>query len=316
MTPASTRSLSPLLVSVVIIAPSVLSVDLGGCRLPLGVTSGQIKDEDMTASSSYDENNTGPQNGRVNVERSAGAWCPLLPVSRGSREYLQVALPAEHVISAVLTQGRYDRGRGVEYTKEFTLEYWRHNVGWKNYTSWNGARIFAGNTNMVAVKETPLVPPMVASKVRFLPYSEHSRTVCLRVELLGCRRKDGVVSYSMRQGDIYAPEVSLRDLSFDGEFRRGFLSRGLGQLTDGAVGGDSFLADLGHGAGYEWVGWANNASQQYPIEITFEFDAIRNFSLVSLHTNVHYGRGIQWRDRRSVGSFSGSCASPGAHSAR
>ena len=50
-------------------------------------------------------------------------------------------------------------------------------------------------------------------------------------------------------------------------------------------------------SGYEWVGWANNASQQYPIEITFEFDAVRNFSLVSLFTNVHYSRGIQVRFR-------------------
>ena len=49
-------------------------------------------------------------------------------------------------------------------------------------------QILPGNTNVVDVKENALVPPMVASRVRFLPYSEYSRTVCLRVELLGCRR--------------------------------------------------------------------------------------------------------------------------------
>ncbi|XP_043242670.1 discoidin domain-containing receptor 2-like [Amphibalanus amphitrite] len=274
-------------------AAPAAAVDLGACRLPLGVTSGQIKDDAMTASSSYDENNTGPQNGRVSVERAAGAWCPLHPVSRSSREFLEVALPSEHVVTAVLTQGRYGRGQGVEHTRTFTLQYWRQGVGWRNYSLWDGSTILPGNTNVVDVKENALVPPMVSSRVRFLPYSEYSRTVCLRVELLGCRRKDGPLAYSVRQGDAYSPEISLGDLSFDGEVRRGFLSRGLGQLSDGMVGGDSFLDDRGYGKGYEWVGWANNASQQYPIEITFEFDAVRNFSQVSLFTNVHYSRGIQ-----------------------
>ena len=60
---------------------------------------------------------------------------------------------------------------------------------------------------------------------------------------------DAATSYSVRQGDVYSPEVSLRDLSFDGELRRGFLSRGLGQLSDGMLGGDSFLEDRGYGKG-------------------------------------------------------------------
>ena len=63
------------------------------------------------------------------------------------------------------------------------------------------------------------------------------------------RPTDGAVSYSMRQGDIYSPDVSLLDRSFDGEVRRTFLSRGLGQLSDGMVGGDSFLDDRGYGKG-------------------------------------------------------------------
>lgn len=31
-----------------------------------------------------------------------------------------------------------------------------------------------------------LVPPFWASKIRFLPYSVHPRTVCMRVEIYGC----------------------------------------------------------------------------------------------------------------------------------
>lgn len=75
------------------------------------------------------------------MERAAGAWCPRSQVSRTTREYLQVALPTTHVISAVLTQGRYDHGRGVEYTKAFTIEYWRSDIGWRNYSRWDGQKV-------------------------------------------------------------------------------------------------------------------------------------------------------------------------------
>ena len=43
-----------------------------------------------------------------------------------------------------------------------------------------------GNTNTYVVNVQLLNPPIVASKVRFIPHSAHSRTVCMRVEVFGC----------------------------------------------------------------------------------------------------------------------------------
>lgn len=43
-----------------------------------------------------------------------------------------------------------------------------------------------GNSNTYLEAKKELDPPMWASKVRFLPYSYHMRTVCMRVELYGC----------------------------------------------------------------------------------------------------------------------------------
>jgi len=40
------------------------------------------------------------------------------------------------------------------------------------------------------------------------------------------------------------------------------------QLIDGKLGADSWLTDLGNGAGYEWVGWKENSPA-----ITFDFGA-------------------------------------------
>jgi hypothetical protein len=44
-----------------------------------------------------------------------------------------------------------------------------------------------GNSNTYTVVEQRLDPPLLATKVRIVPFSEHVRTVCMRVELVGCR---------------------------------------------------------------------------------------------------------------------------------
>ncbi|KAG8230044.1 hypothetical protein J437_LFUL000880 [Ladona fulva] len=43
-----------------------------------------------------------------------------------------------------------------------------------------------GNSNTYLVVRQELELPFVASKVRFIPYSVHPRTVCMRVEIYGC----------------------------------------------------------------------------------------------------------------------------------
>lgn len=47
---------------------------------------------------------------------------------------------------------------------------------------------------------------------------------------------DGLVSYSMRQGETRGNEVDLHDMTYDGEVNNKQLSGGLGQLTDGQEG--------------------------------------------------------------------------------
>ena len=47
-------------------------------------------------------------------------------------------------------------------------------------------QVLAGNTNTYLVVSQELELPFVASRVRFIPYSLHTRTVCMRVELYGC----------------------------------------------------------------------------------------------------------------------------------
>lgn len=50
---------------------------------------------------------------------------------------------------------------------------------------------------------------------------------------------DGILSYSMPQGDKRSPEWEFYDSTYDG-YWDDELQRGLGQLTDGKVGPDNF----------------------------------------------------------------------------
>ena len=54
---------------------------------------------------------------------------------------------------------------------------------------------------------------------------------------------DGVVSYSVRQGDKRGTELEFFDFTYDGMRQDNFLLDGLGQLTDGQVGDYNFRLD-------------------------------------------------------------------------
>jgi len=109
---------------------------------------------------------------------------------------------------------------------------------------------------------------------------------------------DGVVSYAMPQGERRGVDVDLSDATYDGLITDGGrrLSGGLGQLTDGEVGQSNFRVDR-HGArGYEWVGWRrrDDAGDHADfVQLSFHFDAPRNFSGVSFHANNQYSRDVR-----------------------
>lgn len=58
------------------------------------------------------------------------------------------------------------------------------------------------------------------------------------------------------------------------------MTEGLGQLTDGTWGLDDFLHSHVYGMwpGYDYVGWTNESFPKGYVEMTFEFDRVRNFT--------------------------------------
>lgn len=64
------------------------------------------------------------------------------------------------------------------------------------------------------------------------------------------------------------------------------MTEGLGQLTDGVSGLDDFTQTHEYHVwpGYDYVGWRNESTAGGYVEITFEFDRIRNFTAMKVHT--------------------------------
>ncbi|CAB0039584.1 unnamed protein product [Trichogramma brassicae] len=178
--------------------------------------------------------------------------------------------------------------------------------------------LLVGNDNPQTEKEQIFDPPLVASKVRFIPYTSHIRIVCMRVELYGCPWSDGLVAYSMPQGVRRGYELDLTDRTYDGTEEAEYLTGGLGQLVDGQKGPDNFRLDMyGNGKGYEWVGWRNDTPNTLgrPVEIIFEFDYVRNFTAMHLHTNNFFTKDVQVFSHAKVyfGSGAGQFESEPVH---
>ncbi|CAG9558828.1 unnamed protein product [Danaus chrysippus] len=268
---------------------ALLALDISQCIAPLGMESGLIPDRDLTASSSFDDGNVGPQNGRLNQETKGGAWCPKPQITTESTEWLEIDLHTVHVITGTGTQGRFGNGQGAEYAEAYVLEYWRPKLGkWVRYRGIDGQEILTGNTNTYLEKKHHLEPPVWASKIRFIPYSSHRRTVCMRVELYGCYWSVGIVSYSMPKGDQRSNGVELTDIIYDGQWGEE-LRGGLGQLVDGQFGGDEIREASKNSV---WVGWRNDSRPTPPVMI-FEFDKVREFSAVHLYCNNKFMRDVQ-----------------------
>jgi len=174
-----------LLLSVII--SRSLSSDVQ-CPRSLGMEDGRIADNQITASSTYQDTLVGPNKGRLNSEAGGGAWCPRDAIGgkEGKEEFLEIDLLVDHIIHSVVTQGRFANGLGQEYVDQYTLQFWRE--GTDNFMDYLDGEVLQGNTNTYqAVEHVLHGPSVIASKIRIIPHSSHPRTVCLRVEITGCR---------------------------------------------------------------------------------------------------------------------------------
>nr|XP_042717265.1 discoidin domain-containing receptor 2 isoform X3 [Chrysemys picta bellii] len=268
------------------------------CRYPLGMSGGHIPDEDISASSQWSES-TAAKYGRLDSEEGDGAWCPEIPVEPDDlKEFLQIDLHALHFITLVGTQGRHAGGHGNEFAPMYKINYSRDGTRWISWRNRHGKQVLDGNTNPYDIVLKDLEPPIIARFIRFIPITDHSMNVCLRVELYGCTWLDGLVSYNAPAGQQFVlpsgTVIYLNDSVYDGAFGYS-MTEGLGQLTDGVSGLDDFTQthEYHMWPGYDYVGWRNESAAGGYIEITFEFDRIRNFTTMKVHCNNMFSKGVK-----------------------
>ena len=111
------------------------------------------------------------------------------------------------------------------------------------------------------------------------------------------RISDGIISYSMRQGDRRGSDIEFFDFTYDGDVVDGRLSGGLGQLTDGDEGVSNFRSDVQNVGrrGYEWVAWKTDdvrPADADPVEIVFRLDRVRSLTAVRVHCNNAFSRDV------------------------
>ncbi|RXN35373.1 discoidin domain-containing receptor 2-like protein [Labeo rohita] len=259
------------------------------CRYPLGMTGGQIQDEDISASSQWSES-TAARYGRLDFDDGDGAWCPdVMAESDSLKEFLQIDLRTLHFVTLVGTQGRHADGVGNEFAQRYKIKYSRDGTRWVSWRDRQGRQIIEGNSNAYDVVLKDLEPPIIARFVRFMPVTDPSMIVCMRVELYGCEWLDGLVSYSAPAGQqmsFRGQRIYLNDTVYDGAISYS-MTEGLGQLTDGSWGLDDFTKSQVYGVwpGYDYVGWTNASFPDGSVEMTFEFDRV--------HCNNMYTWGVK-----------------------
>uniref|UniRef100_H2VCH9 Discoidin domain-containing receptor 2 n=1 Tax=Takifugu rubripes TaxID=31033 RepID=H2VCH9_TAKRU len=269
----------------------------GVCRYPLGMSGGQIQDEDISASSQWSES-TAARYGRLDFEEGDGAWCPEITVEPDNlKEFLQIDLRSLHFITLVGTQGRHAGGIGNEFAQMYKIKYSRDGSRWISWRNRQGEQVIEGNRNTYDIVLKDLEPPIIARFVRFMPVTDHSMNVCMRVELYGCEWLDGLVSYNAPAGEqmnLPSFPVYVNDSVYDGAVTHS-MTEGLGQLTDGVFGLDDFTSSHVYKAwpGYDYVGWSNESFPGGYVEIMFEFDRIRNFTTMKVHCSNMFSHHVK-----------------------
>eukprot|EP00094_Tigriopus_californicus_P003760 TCALIF_03618-PA protein Name:"Similar to DDR2 Discoidin domain-containing receptor 2 (Homo sapiens)" AED:0.23 eAED:0.23 QI:0/0.5/0/0.66/1/1/3/0/434 len=170
------------------------------CDKPLGMENGLIGNHQIQASSSHESSSVGPNHGRLNSEVGGGAWCPKYLVHNRSEQFLEIDLEKPHRITGILTQGRYGNGLGMEFAEYYSVSFWNPSMtAFQRYADdENGTWLFMANSNTYSIATNRLAMPIVAQKLRILPFSGHPRTICMRLELLGCSVNDQGVTIDNR----------------------------------------------------------------------------------------------------------------------
>ncbi|CAH8480031.1 unnamed protein product [Schistosoma bovis] len=246
-------------------------------------------------------------------EEISGAWCPAKLIHKELDEWLQVDFGALKLIKVLFSEGGGLNQNA--FVPMFIIKYQREdNTKWYEYRMRNGSKLLHANRNSQTIV-IQLDPPIIAKRLRILPYTMESnpKLMCLRLAIYGSVFNDGVVEYSIPEGDVYrldprgdfvlndtnydgvliSPELSLMTTNtkeldnMDKQQRTAYLTGGLGLLMDKQYFEGSLPEQIDSGSSSPVVGWFRRKPTINPsgrITMLFKFDQARNFTQIRIHT--------------------------------
>ncbi|XP_020899992.1 EGF-like repeat and discoidin I-like domain-containing protein 3 [Exaiptasia diaphana] len=158
-------------------------IDISGCKSPLGMEDGRIKDEQINASSYTGSQIHAARNGRLNKQRDSkgiGGWAAGRSMIG---EFIQIDLGSTNVITMVATQGR-NSTRFLQYVTLYSLSYSNDGNNWKEYFG-DCTKVFTGNYDQNTVVTNELEVPIKTRHIRLI-VKDFKRHATVRIELYGC----------------------------------------------------------------------------------------------------------------------------------
>ncbi|OCT61346.1 neuropilin 2 S homeolog isoform X1 [Xenopus laevis] len=217
------------------------------CNVPLGMESGRISNEQITASSTYSDGRWTAQQSRLNSDDNG--WTPNVDTNR---EYLQIDLRFLFLLTAVATQGAISRETQTPYyVKSYKLEVSTNGEDWMMFRHGKNHKIFQGNTDPTEVVLNKIPQPVLARFIRFRPQTWDTG-IAMRVELYGCQITDSPCSnmLGMMSGLISDSQItasSTREYLWSSGVARLVSSRSgwYTHISPGQIGKEWLQVDLG-----------------------------------------------------------------------
>lgn len=176
------------------------------CHQPLGLSTGKIRDFQISASGHY--GSWTPSLARLQKTGSINAWSVDSVDS-----WIQVDLLTPMLVHSIQTQGARQRFLSI-YISQFLLFYSLNGQKWSPYqgnTSSN-QMVFFGNVDASTIRENYFDPPIIARFLRLHPTHTGARAG-LRMELFGCDLTSCSLSLGMQSGEISSYHISASSYS-------------------------------------------------------------------------------------------------------
>uniref|UniRef100_A0A8C6M041 Neuropilin n=1 Tax=Nothobranchius furzeri TaxID=105023 RepID=A0A8C6M041_NOTFU len=181
------------------------------CMEPLGMETGEISSDQISASSKYNSN-WSPERSRLNYQENG--WTPS---DDNIREWIQVDLGFLRFVSAIGTQGAISKETKKHYyVRSYKVDLSSNGEDWVTVKEDSKQKIFQGNHNPTDEVRAILPKPTLTRYIRIRPMT-WEQGICMRFELYGCRISDypcsvmlGMVSGLVSDAQISASSFADR----------------------------------------------------------------------------------------------------------